>query len=296
MHAFLLRTLTPLLVAIPYATVSQAQLGGVANSGMEQGSGSVSSESDVRLSLETGRGATSEQLAAAGGALSDQIAGVRECYRKACERDPSLVGKLRFRITLGRTGAPRAEIIEGTVSDAPFRTCVTRALRSAALSDVPRPAEIHGSFEFHNTRAAGIAQLERDREAQAAAIPVQETPDGFRTSGRTIDGAVEYAVTGATEALARAVHDDVRASVAGLLDCRRKASRRDRNPAGTTVLNLRIGANGRGRAREDTSTVEDRGAPRCLSKVIRGTRFGPEARGSSRLTVTFSATRNDATP
>ncbi|MBN8615560.1 MAG: hypothetical protein J0L92_33500 [Deltaproteobacteria bacterium] len=243
--------------------------GGVAESGMGQGHASITTRSDVSISLESVPGTSGARIAVLGRAVTSSMTQIRACYAATINTAPGTHGRMRLRLDMPASGPGTTTVVEDAVNQAPLLRCVTALLVALPLDASLRPASAVVVLDFDNTAAQGAAEVaQRQTEADSVAIS--------RESGRpeaTGDGnAVHFTVRGAADATDEVVTDAVRVMrtvVPGLLDCRRRAGRRGQNPEGILVFSvvLRAGAAptataGRGH------TVADTTAPRCVATAI----------------------------
>ena len=278
------------LSAALVATGAQAQGGGgVARSGMGQGEAQISTRSDVRLGIESGPGTSGGRLQAMARAVSEGLGPIRECYGRITADDPSVVGTIKLRVALpaGR-GRVRVERTDDSVNNRDIQRCVDRAFQGANYGDVSRPANVFVQLDFGNTAAAGAAEVARRRE-EGARVEVTRNADGqFQASGGVPNNEVRFTATAGSAEVAAAVHRALRSNIAGLLDCRRRAGRRDMNPEGQIDLTLTVGRNGRGRLRTGNSTVQDTRAPTCVSRALSRVDWGRDAAGRSAVRLGFA--------
>lgn len=243
--------------------------GGVAESGMGQGHASIATRSDVSISLESVPGTSGARIAVLGRSVTAAMAQIRGCYAQTIQRAPGTHGRMRLRLDMPAAGNGAVTVVEDAVAEPGLLRCVTDLLVALPLDASLRPASAVVVLDFDNTAAQGAATVAQ-RQAEADAVTVS------RESGRPEAGgegnAVHFTVRGAADAPDDVVIDAVRVLrtvVPGLLDCRRRASRRGRNPAGSLPFSvvLRAGAAptataGRG------ATVADPLAPRCVATAI----------------------------
>ena len=135
-----------------------------------------------------------------------------------------------------------------------------------------------------------MVAAERGRAPSEA---VERTPEGRpRVTTTTPGGEVTVVVVAEGETTAEALvalHQSVQARIGTLLDARRRASRRDMDPAGQIVVHLTIARGGVGRGRSLSSTVQDSTASGRVVTALTGAARGLRAAaGSYRVTVTFA--------
>lgn len=274
------------------ASVAAAQeAGGVARSGMGQGEASISTRSDVRLGIESGPGTSGQRLQDMARAVSSKLGDVRECYGRITAEDPSVVGTMRLSVTLPPRGRVQVAKSDDSVNNRDLARCVSRALERASYDGVRRPANVRVQLDFGNTAAAGAQEVARRRE-EGARVEITRDADGnLQASGGVPSGEVRFTVSAPAATGADAVaamQRAVRANIAGLLDCRRRAGRRNMPPEGTIELALRVSPRGRARTRTVSSTVQDTRAPICVSRIVSRSQFGNDAAGRGTLRLQFA--------
>ena len=85
------------------------------------------------------------------------------------------------------------------------------------------------------------------------------------------------------------LHQDVSGRLAGLLDCRRKASHRNRPAEGTITLDVQMRDGKIARVSTKENGVNDRSAPQCVSKWLSKSDVrSNETAANVELAVTFS--------
>ncbi|MEM9188198.1 MAG: hypothetical protein AAGF12_03435 [Myxococcota bacterium] len=282
-----------LAVLLSASSVDAQGAGGVANSGMGQGEANISTRSDVTMGIESGPGTSGAKLQRMVDAVTTSLGRVRDCYGNVTGDRPEVTGVMRIRIRVPRQRGthPEFSTLEDTSEDVPLGRCVRRALREVNYRRVDRPAEVTVRLEFTNSAAAGTVEVQRRRQEEAV-VPIQRTPEGLPSArGGTPGGEVTFVVVGRDrnhEDGVAAVQRSVRAAIAGMLDCRRRAGRRDMNSAGEITLSLVIPRRGRVRIEPTNNTVQHERAPQCVARVLRRAQFPAAAAGQVELKVRFS--------
>lgn len=241
---------------------------GVAGSGMGQGHASITTRSDVSVSLESVPGTSGARITVLGRQVTQHIADIRQCYGQAVSQRPSVHGRVRLRLDLAASGPGTTTIVEDTVADAPLLTCVRGVLAALPLEPAMRPASAVVVLDFDNTAARGGEEVAQ-RQAEADAVTVTRASGRPEASGE--GNAVHFVVRGAADATDEVVADAlrvVRSQVPGMLDCRRRASRRGRSPEGAMQLTLAIRPGAAPTVTTGASTVLDPLAPRCVATSL----------------------------
>jgi hypothetical protein len=277
------------LHASPLLTEARAQegVGGVAESGMGQGHASVTTRSDVSVSLESVPGTSGPRIAALGRALTAAMPQIRACYAQAIQRVPVTQGRGRLRLDLPAAGAGVVTVLEDGRLEAALLRCVGDRLSALPLDASLRPASAIVVLELDSTVAHGAAEVAR-RQAEADAVSVSRESGRPEASGE--GGAVRFAVRADPEAGDELVAEAtrvVRSALPGLLDCRRRAGRRGRSPAGTLTFSVVLRGETAPSAAARGATVADPMAPRCVATAISRAHRRPALGGAVELEVSF---------
>lgn len=263
---------------------------GVAGSGISQGSGAITTRSDVSLSVESLPGTSALRLGAIGEAVGTQMTAIRACYVEAASARPTTEGTLRIRAQIPERGATRIEVAENTTGDQGLTTCVVGAIRRSPFSRVRGPAGGLIVVQFQNTAAAGAALVAREGERTATAV---QMVDGHpQARGATPQNEVVLIVSGTgstTTAAVSAMFRNAQARIGTLLDCRRRAGRREQDPSGEMVLSFTVPARGAATGRRTSSSIADTNAPTCVIRSLSAAvRNVSAAAGTYRVTVRFA--------
>ncbi len=281
MHDGEMRFFAMMLVLVLPALVMAQEMG--------QGEARITARSDVRMEIATAPGTPRAELETLGAAVGLKLGAVRACYAERTEEDPTVQGTLVVRVTGQRNGRAGVSVQRDELGDAPLRTCTLNAIQGGSTSGARATSAIHVTFTFTNTAATGHERMQ-DRRTQAAAVRLESEPDGrLAARGGVESGEVRYKVIGpeALRAQIPAIHGAVRTAIPGLLDCRRRASRRE-SPAGEVRVDVTVGANGRGRAGRAQSTVADPKSGRCVQTVLSRAQYAREARGRYTVVVEYA--------
>ncbi|MEM1413614.1 MAG: hypothetical protein AAGH15_01875 [Myxococcota bacterium] len=249
----------------------------------------ITARSDVTINVESGPGTSRSKLQELGGLLGARMPATRACYSQIMRERPTVQGDLRLRVFL-EPGGGRVEMGRDETGDRELVRCVKEVFEATPFAQLRPPGSAYVRLAFRNTAAEGVARME-ERAGEQAAVPVTRNDEGLlETSGGTPEGEVRFRLIGAedaTEAQLRSAHGTLRTRIALLLDCRRKAGRRQ-SPVGEVGLRMSIARTGRATARAQRSTVADDRGKRCLERGLRRVRFDPEARGTLSLVVSFA--------
>lgn len=261
---------------------------------MGQGEANITSRSDVRLGIESGPGTSGQRLQAVVNAVTTKLAAVRQCYADVTSERPTVQGEMRLTLRLPPRGRVQLDTTQDTSNDAPLARCIRREIEAANYRDCERPAQVTIALTFTNTAARGIEQMEQ-RSAGEARVDVRRDQEGrFFATGGTPGREVTFTVTGdaaATQENVAAMQRSLRAAIAGLLDCRRRAARHEMNSEGDLEFRVQAQRSGRARFTSVSTTVQDERAPTCVSRTLTRARFEPAAAGNHRLVVHFAGAR-----
>ncbi len=277
---------------VPALATAQGS-GGVANSGMGQGEARISSRSDIRLSMESMPGTSGSRVSALGARVGARMRQLRTCYTDVVSEHPTVTGTLRLRVLLDGDGAPAIEVDSDDTGSRALVRCISGALESLDHSGLRRPTHAVVQLELANSAAQGAVRA-ASRASEARQVSVEVDGDGnVSSTGGTPDGHVRFVVTGEGRESAGAVvaaHRALLTALPGLLDCRRRASRRGQSSAGEirAVLTVRDGRPPVSRVTR--STVQSTRARGCVARALRGVEQR-SAGGSGRVAarITFSA-------
>lgn len=263
--------------------------GGIAGSGMSDGHAHITTRADVAISLESAPGTGSARVQAWGRAMSATMTAIRRCYDTVVGERPTVQGSMRILMQLPERGGITLEVSEDTTGDAPLLRCVRRAIGDTALDELHRPSGVYAVLTFSNTAAAS-AEAGAAAAAEADVIAVTREGGIPSASGEAREGLLRWVVRGDAETSDALVADGfrvLRSQIAGLLDCRRRAGRRGRDPSGALVVSLRLRA---GRAADSTvrsSTVADATAGRCVTQRLDRAPHRPGEAGTVEAEITF---------
>lgn len=271
---------------------SSAQVGGVAESGLQQGEVAVSVRSEVRLAIKGIRATLSDRLNGMTREVSAQMPAVRACYGKLVAKRPATVGALRAEIVLEADSRRAAvDVTEVDGSDRELTACIEKLLRALPFRDVERPAAAEVTLSFDNTRARGQAQLE-EHQAEFS-VEVSRDSDGAAVGQwATEDGAIVFVAKAPGETgpdLIRAVLTGIRAGFSGFLDCHRRAGRKGMNPVGEIELSVRAARGDLAGHATRVAIQDTQRTPGCVEKAVGRVALGRgSSSGNLTLTVRFA--------
>ncbi|MDH5671626.1 MAG: hypothetical protein OEZ06_05715 [Myxococcales bacterium] len=267
----------------------QAQSSG--QSQMGQGQAAIQVRSDVKLGIKGTAGTNNERLQQLTEAVGDQMGAVKSCYRDLVKKRPTTVGSFAIKLSLASGAKVGLEVKENGGSDADLRKCVEKVFRRAGYKGVDRPAAAIVSLEFANSRAEGQDEMVEHMRA-ADRVEVAERPEGgFEARWKEPAGRLEFVVVGkdsmpAVEVALRTLRDNF----AAFLDCRRRAEKDGKSPAGQIDVSLRLRRGGEASPKVTNSTVAHERGAKCVERKLRRLKFedAPAAK-SVDVQITFGA-------
>jgi hypothetical protein len=263
----------------------------VAHSGMGQGEASITTETGISLALDSVPGTSAARVQAMGRAVQTRMTTLRGCYHSVVASRPIVAGIIRMQITLAEgTGAPTITVTEDGVHDAEMLTCARAALLALPTAGLQRPSSVVAVLTLANSASEGSAIAAR-RATEADHVDVTREGDRPTASMEMTDVRfVIRGVPGSSDELLAEGFRVVRSQIAGLLDCRRRASRRRRSPAGTVVLTVTMTAGQPLAVHMDRTTVAAGAeAGTCVAeRLARAPRTPATGPGTFELELTFA--------
>ena len=243
--------------------------------------GTVSTRSDVKMSIEGATGTSGKKLDALAATLGTPLGSVKRCYADLVKQRPDVVGTLPLTLTLPEKGKLSIEMSNAPDALKPMRRCIDQAFAKLDIDAVPRPAAARVTLVLTNTSANSVDDVRRS-EQDASRVDVEQVNGGFRSRGTSTGGEVSFEVKGADRTQVERTHNLARAALPGLFDCRRRASKLA-SPAGEIRLQLKAG----GQIGVASSTVPNERAPSCVASALKRAR-GKE-KSTADLTIRFNA-------
>ncbi|HEY6876958.1 MAG TPA: hypothetical protein VI299_03025 [Polyangiales bacterium] len=227
--------------------------------GLTAADGSVRTQTGVRLSITPAPGAP-DRVVAMSAPVQARMASVRDCFASAMLRSPAVEGRAEFEVESARVGA-KVRVTANETGDAQLASCMKSSLAAASFAGVPRGSKARVGLYLSNP----VAALQKRMHRPAAQVKIA---DGRAAGeGGTQAGDVKFKLSGAAQS-AKTIGDlqsDITANLAGLLDCRRKASKHgDARGSVEMELKLRRGALGHANTRSNLK----RGAPQCVESWL----------------------------
>lgn len=245
------------------AARADANSGITAAIGLTAADGSVRTQAGVRLSITAADGAP-DRAYAMSGPVQARMGAIRECFAQAMLRSSTTEGRAEFQLeTTAR--AAKVKVTLDETHDPALLSCMKSSLAHASFKSLPRGSRAVVGLYLSNP----VAALKQRMDNAQPTSPVHLLPGGRAESeGGTQAGDITFRVSGSAQAAKTiaGLQRDISTQLAGLLDCRRKAGRRDRDVTGQVLvdLKLRAGSLGHGPSR---STLK-RGAPQCVEQWL----------------------------
>lgn len=252
-----------LLLGVSEQSVASADTnGGIAAAvGLTAADGSVRTQTGVRLSISPVAGAP-DRVVAMSTPVQARMASVRDCFASAMLRSPGVEGHTEFELESTRVGA-RVRVLANETGDAELASCMRKSLTRASFAGLPRGSRARVGLYLSNP-VAGIQKRMHDTQGQAQ---VKIAGGKAAGEGGTTAGDIRFRVSGSAQSATTigGLQTDISANLAGLLDCRRKASRHG-DAIGSVEMELRVRGGAIGHS--DVRSTLTRGAPQCVESWL----------------------------
>jgi hypothetical protein len=239
--------------------------------GLSTADGSVRTQTSVRMALAPV--VATDSVAALQAPVQAQMPTLRDCFAKAMSASADVEGRVVVRLEQKGRRKPQAHVTQNETGDARLGECMRDTLAAVAIGEVKA---LHSGVLVSIDLRNPTARLRANRVDQKQSIPMKHVAGGrIRSEGGTQNGEVTFVIEGsayARDALAE-LHQDMQARLAGLLDCRRKASRRGKPAEGTITSSVTIDGSGEAKPSGVQSSVRGKQASQCVSSwLARGDR------------------------
>lgn len=259
--------------------------GGIAAAiGLTAADGSVRTQAGVRLSINAAPGAA-DRVYAMSGAVQARMPALRDCFAQAMLRSPLTEGRAEFELEAHSHGSARVKVTLDETHDPALVSCMKTSLSRAQLKGVQRGSRALVGLYLSNPVAALRKRMEQE---PLPANAVRMLAGGRAESkGGTQAGDITFRVSGASRSAPTiaGLQRDISARLAGLLDCRRRAFRREHEAVGSVEVDLKVraGALDHGAAR---STLKR--APECVESWLGKLDTSRLADADVQLAINFS--------
>lgn len=258
----------------------------VAAMGLSASDGTVRTQASVRVALAPiGHG---DYAAAMRAPVQAQMGSVRQCFAEGMVRTAAVEGRAVFELEAEARGKVKVTVAKDETGDTAMVDCMRGALSKATVDGVPAGGRALVSLMLSNPTAK-IRDAMRTRAKDAVSVRMLEGGKA-EAAGATQQGEVKFAVRGsayASEVLAE-MHQDASGRLAGLLDCRRKASKRNRPAEGTITLDVELKDGKVQRVSTANNGVNDRSAPQCVTKWLNRAELASAGTAQLSVDVTFT--------
>ena len=204
--------------------------------GLTAADGSVRTQAGVQLSISPLPGYP-DRVVAMGAPVQARMPSVRQCFSAAMAKSSATEGVIEFDVEAARGGAAKVKVASDATHDPELVQCMRSALARAPFATVARGARSRVRLELSNP----LAELRRQLAGKSPTENVRMLSGGrAESAGGTED--IRFRVSGSAYAaptIAR-VAEDMSTRIAGLLDCRRKAFRREREVSGSITLPVAV--------------------------------------------------------
>jgi hypothetical protein len=256
--------------------------------GITSADGTVRTQAGVQLSMVAPRESNTTRVDSARGALQARMSEVRRCFSEAMVRSPDVDGALVVTLVTQARGRVDAKLKSNPSGDAVMGECMRSALSQASLRNLPQNTELEATLTIDNP----VARL-RKRQAQRSVLEgVRMLGGGMAQSeGGTQAREVAYRVVGSAYAshTIGGLNKEFQTRLPGLLDCRRKASRKSRTAEGSLELDVSIESGRIARVKTRSNSMNDRRAQTCIGSWL--SRVDASQLASAQLDVTVSFAR-----
>ncbi len=281
------------MARVPSSATAEVPGDFAASVGLSGADGRVHAQTSVRLSLSSLPGA--DHVAVMSAPVQARMDAVRTCFGRAMKRDANFEGRVVLKLEAAARGKATAEVTRDETGDAKLVECLVRALGRTDLRAVNVVgAGVLVALELSNATVRMRARMDEVSETLRR-VQVRQVAGGrVQTDGGTYGGEVRFELS--TSAFARPtlerLHRELSAHVAGLLDCRRKASRRGVPAEGAMSVHVSVDRERRARTRTVTSELASRTAPQCVGEwVTKNAGSGVGVDGASELALTVHFAR-----
>jgi hypothetical protein len=253
-----------LLLGVGQQQVAHADANGsiAAAVGLTAADGSVRTQTGVRLSITAVPGAP-DRVMAMSAPVQARMASIRECFASAMARSTGIEGQAEFELESTRHGA-KVRVTVNETGDAQLASCMKSSLAHTALSALPRGSRALVGLYLSNP----VAALQKRMLEAKPTAQVKISGGQAASEGGTQAGDVKFRVSSAAHSAktVAGLQSDITANLAGLLDCRRKASKHGLASTGNVEMDLKLRAGAVGHS--GTRSNLKRGAPECVENWL----------------------------
>lgn len=270
------------------AARAEGPTGFAAAMGIASADGTVRTQAGVQMTLSGSADLDSGRLDSARSALQQRMGEVRRCFSEAMQRSAGVDGSVVVEISVQPRGRFDAKLKSNASGDTVMGECMRSALAAAPFRTLPQGARLEATLTIDNP----VARL-RKRQAQRSVLEnVRMLGGGLAESvGGTQEKEVAFRVVGSAYASQTigGINRQFLTNLPGLLDCRRKASRKTRTAEGSVAFDIAIEGGKLARVQTKSNTMNDRRAQTCINSWL--ARVDASQLASADLDVTVSFAR-----
>jgi len=259
------------------------------DSALTECDGSVRAQGGFRLAVSHTPNPAGDQAVKIGRRVEPQVDALRTCYREAVLRNPRLEGDVIVRLTNVAPGGEKVHLERDQTGDVGFHQCLSRSLARVKLRGLPLDAA--ALVEVRVTPPGASIKSEMNRRARnAQRVQLKRNAPGqLQSEGQTQGGEVQFALEASDSERDTlvAMHREVSERLAGLLDCRRRSTRRGETPRGQMVFDVHTHSQGIGHVRTVDNPTRDPRASQCVEAWLKRGEARPLPSGQVRLTLRY---------
>jgi hypothetical protein len=236
----------------------------VAAMGITTADGNVRTQAGVRLSLAAASIQAEPLLNTVRAPLSARMTDVRRCFSEAMVRSATVDGKVVIELEAAARGRLQARLVRDESGDAQMAECMRGALGAAVVKGVPAGTRVEANLTIDNP----VARLRAQQAQRPVTADVHMLAGGLaETESRTQAREVGFRLQASAYASQTlgGLNQKFLTGLPGLLDCRRKASRRMRAAEGTLSLSLSVERGRIAHVKTNANSMNDRRVQTCVA-------------------------------
>jgi hypothetical protein len=247
--------------------------------------GNVRAHAGVRLSM-SGMPGTPDGTAAFQPIVRSRMGALRMCFTSALAQDGRAGGEVQLALQAGTAGKLVAKVVRGPARDAFLAQCAASALTGEVAPGTSRGSRVQVSVLFDNpvVRLGVVDPRMRSAEVRTAHGGMVETTSATQAN----EVKLSLKAPRKADAALGKIGARANAQIAGLLDCRRKSSRRARPAHGTIEVSGQIQDGKVRNVQVHSNGVGDRKASACVSAWLTRLDVHDLERAPLLAAVTFS--------
>jgi hypothetical protein len=266
---------------------AESPAGFAAAMGIASSDGTVRTTAGVHLTLVGTGDIDARTLEGARSALQTRMSDVRRCFSAAMQRSAGVDGSVVLEMATAR-GRVDTKLKSNASGDAIMAECMRSALGAAGMRPLSAASRLEATLTIDNP----VARLRRKQAQRSVLEDVRMLGGGMAESvGGTQEKEVGFRVVGSAYAshTIGGLNEQFKTNLPGLLDCRRKASRKTRTAEGSVSMDVSIEGGKLSRVKTKSNSMNDRRAQACISTWL--ARVDATSLASAELDVTVSFAR-----